>query len=68
MMAPCSWITRRWSQARSCSASESKRLAVGEHVLKLVPPCNAADAIREIVLPRLDLGVPSPRLHAVLER
>jgi aminoglycoside phosphotransferase (APT) family kinase protein len=46
---------------------DSAVFAVGEHVLKLVPPCNAQDAIREIdVLPRLDLGVPSPRLHAVL--
>jgi aminoglycoside phosphotransferase (APT) family kinase protein len=46
---------------------DSAVFAVAEHVLKLVPPCNAPDAVREIdVLPRLDLGVPSPRLHAVL--
>ena len=46
---------------------DSAVFAVGEHVLKLVPPCNAHDAIRETnVLPRLDLGVPSPRLDAVL--
>jgi hypothetical protein len=55
------------SWTRLPGGEDSAVFASGEHVLKLVPPCNAQDAVREAhVLPRLDLGVPSPRLHAVL--
>jgi hygromycin-B 7''-O-kinase len=53
---------------RLSGGEDSAVFATGPHVVKLVPPCYAADAQREIaVLPRLHLPVPSPQLLGVAE-